>query len=140
MKLYEVPVPQQYDVVLAGIASPRDENLYQATRAPIYVGQASTQLKIVRHRHTPSSSDRMSRRSGAPSSRESKMKRWAWTMAAGPTYSGRAQNEGQELVQAAQRMRSANERKSKRSSEKEVYPYPRLSHPYRSASWEICSR
>ena len=32
------------------------------------------------------------------------MKRWAWTIAAGPTYSGRAQNDGQELVQAAHRM------------------------------------
>lgn len=40
--LYEVPVPQQYDVVLAGIDSPKDENLYQATRAPTYVGLAST--------------------------------------------------------------------------------------------------
>ena len=48
-------------------------------------GQASVQLKIVRHRHTPSLSARISRRSSAASSRESKMKRWALTMAAGPT-------------------------------------------------------
>ena len=59
-------------------------------------GQASTQLKIVRQRHTPSSSARISSRSSAPSSRESKMKRWALTIAAGPTYSGWAQNDGQE--------------------------------------------
>jgi len=41
-QLYEVPVPQQYDVVVANIDSPKDENLYQATRAPTYVGLAST--------------------------------------------------------------------------------------------------
>jgi len=46
MKLYEVPVPRQYDVVMAGIASPKDENLYQATRAPTYVGLAS--MPVVR--------------------------------------------------------------------------------------------
>ena len=67
-------------------------------------GQASTQLKIVRQRQTPSSSDRISSRLGRASSRESKMKRWAWTIAAGPTYSGRAQKDGQEEVQAAHRM------------------------------------
>ena len=67
-------------------------------------GQASTQLNMVRQRHTPSSSASISSRSAAPSSRESKMKRCAWTMAAGPTYSGLAQNEGQEDVQAAHRM------------------------------------
>ncbi len=42
MKLYEVPVPQDYDVVVAGVSHLRDENLYQATRAPTYVGLAST--------------------------------------------------------------------------------------------------
>src|SRR4051812_3308835 len=47
-------------------------------------GQASVQLKIVRHRHTPSLSARISSRSSPPSSRESKMKRWALTIAAGP--------------------------------------------------------
>ena len=48
-------------------------------------GQASVQLKVVRQRHTPSASDRISSRSSAPWSRESKMKRWALTIAAGPT-------------------------------------------------------
>src|SRR3954469_15134496 len=57
-------------------------------------GQASTQLKIVRQRHTPSLSARISRRSLAASSRESKMKRCALTIAAGPTYDFCAQNEG----------------------------------------------
>ena len=47
-------------------------------------GQASTQLKIVRQRQTPSLSARISRRSSAASSRLSKMKRWALTIAAGP--------------------------------------------------------
>ncbi len=39
--LYEVPIPQQYDVVVAGIGSPKDVNLYQASRAATYVGLAS---------------------------------------------------------------------------------------------------
>jgi len=42
MRLYEVPVPHQYDVVVAGVTTPRDENLYQAARAPIYVGLSPT--------------------------------------------------------------------------------------------------
>ena len=41
-QLYEVPVPQQYDVVVAGVGSPKDVNLYQASRAPTYIGLAST--------------------------------------------------------------------------------------------------
>jgi hypothetical protein len=45
-------------------------------------GQASVQLKMVRQRHTPSRSFRMSSRSFAFVSRESKMKRCAFTMAA----------------------------------------------------------
>ncbi len=61
-------------------------------------GHASVQLKIVRQRHTPSASERISSRSAAPSSRESKMKRWAWTMAAGPTYAGWLQNDGHDVV------------------------------------------
>ena len=48
-------------------------------------GQASTQLKMVRQRQTPSLSARISSRSSAASSRLSKMKRWALTIAAGPT-------------------------------------------------------
>jgi nickel-dependent lactate racemase len=40
-QLYEVPVPQQYDVVVAGIGSLKDVNLYQASRAATYIGLAS---------------------------------------------------------------------------------------------------
>ena len=40
-RLYQVPVPQQYDVVVAGIGSPKDVNLYQASRAATYVGLAA---------------------------------------------------------------------------------------------------
>ena len=40
-RLYEVPVPQQYDVVVAGIGGPKDVNLYQASRAATYIGLAS---------------------------------------------------------------------------------------------------
>ena len=39
--LYEMPVPQQYDVVVAGIGGPKDVNLYQASRAPTYIGLAA---------------------------------------------------------------------------------------------------
>ncbi len=48
-------------------------------------GQTSVQLKVVRQRQTPSASERISSRSWPPSSRESKMNRWALTIAAGPT-------------------------------------------------------
>ena len=47
-------------------------------------GQDSVQLNVVRQRHTPSTSLRMSSRSAAPSSRLSKMNRCALTIAAGP--------------------------------------------------------
>ncbi len=67
-------------------------------------GQASVQLKIVRQRQTPSLSARISSRSSPPSSRESKMNRWALTIAAGPTYDGWAQNDGHDDVHAAHRM------------------------------------
>ncbi len=40
-RLYQVPVPGPYDVVVAGIGGPKDANLYQASRAPTYVGLAS---------------------------------------------------------------------------------------------------
>jgi len=43
-QLYQVPVPGQYDVVVAGIGGPKDANLYQATRAPTYIGLAATPL------------------------------------------------------------------------------------------------
>jgi nickel-dependent lactate racemase len=32
-ELYEVPVPQQYDVAVAGVCFPKDTNIYQASRA-----------------------------------------------------------------------------------------------------------
>jgi nickel-dependent lactate racemase len=40
--IYEVPVPQQYDVAVAGVGSPKDANLYQASRAPSYLFFAPT--------------------------------------------------------------------------------------------------
>jgi nickel-dependent lactate racemase len=36
-KLYTVPVPHQYDVVVAEVGFPKDSNLYQASRAPSYI-------------------------------------------------------------------------------------------------------
>jgi nickel-dependent lactate racemase len=35
--LYEVPVPRQYDVAIAGVGFPKDANLYQASRAASYL-------------------------------------------------------------------------------------------------------
>jgi nickel-dependent lactate racemase len=35
--LYEVPVPHQYDVAVAGVGFPKDANLYQASRAASYL-------------------------------------------------------------------------------------------------------
>ncbi len=32
-ELYEVPIPQQYDVAVAGVGFPKDTNIYQASRA-----------------------------------------------------------------------------------------------------------
>jgi len=32
-QLYEIPVPQQYDVTVAGVGFPKDRNIYQASRA-----------------------------------------------------------------------------------------------------------
>jgi len=40
--LYEVPVPQQYDVAVAGAGFPKDVNLYQASRAASYLFFAPT--------------------------------------------------------------------------------------------------
>jgi nickel-dependent lactate racemase len=40
--IYEVPVPQQYDVVIGGVGFPKDANLYQATRAASYLFFAPT--------------------------------------------------------------------------------------------------
>jgi hypothetical protein len=67
-------------------------------------GQASTQLNTVRQRQTPLASAMISSRSSWAWSRESVMKRCAFTMAAGPTYEASDQKTGQEVVQAAQRM------------------------------------
>jgi len=41
-RLYTVPVPHKYDVVIAGVGFPKDANLYQASRAPSYVFFAPT--------------------------------------------------------------------------------------------------
>jgi nickel-dependent lactate racemase len=35
--VYEVPVPNQYDIVIGGVGYPKDTNLYQASRAPSYL-------------------------------------------------------------------------------------------------------
>src|SRR5438093_1995604 len=67
-------------------------------------GHASTQLKIVRQRHTPSASAMIWSRSSPAWSRLSKMKRWALTIAAGPTKSGFDQKDGQAVVHAPHRM------------------------------------
>ena len=40
--IYEVPVPQQYDVAVAGVGFPKDANLYQASRASSYLFFAPT--------------------------------------------------------------------------------------------------
>jgi nickel-dependent lactate racemase len=40
--IYEVPVPQQYDVVVGGVGYPKDANLYQASRAASYLFFAPT--------------------------------------------------------------------------------------------------
>jgi lactate racemase len=40
--VYEVPVPQQYDIAIGGVGFPKDCNLYQASRAPSYLFFAPT--------------------------------------------------------------------------------------------------
>lgn len=40
--VYEVPIPQQYDVAIGGVGYPKDTNLYQASRAPSYLHFAPT--------------------------------------------------------------------------------------------------
>src|SRR5699024_6601733 len=67
-------------------------------------GHASVQLKVVRQRHTPSRSLRTSSRMSPPSSRLSKMKRWAFTIDAGPKYWPSVQYTGQDVVHDAHRM------------------------------------
>jgi len=41
-QVYEVAVPQQYDVVIGGVGYPKDANLYQASRAASYLFFAPT--------------------------------------------------------------------------------------------------
>ena len=41
-RLYTVPVPHQFDVVIGGVGFPKDSNLYQASRAPSYIFFAPT--------------------------------------------------------------------------------------------------
>src|SRR2546421_5604152 len=67
-------------------------------------GHASVQLKTVRQRQTPFLVFRTASRSSAASSRLSKMKRCALTIAAGPTNSLFVQNGGHDVVHAAHRM------------------------------------
>jgi nickel-dependent lactate racemase len=40
--IYEVPIRQQYDIVIGGVGYPKDANLYQASRAPSYLFFAPT--------------------------------------------------------------------------------------------------
>ena len=40
--VYEVPIPQQYDIAIGGVGYPKDSNLYQASRAPSYLFFAPT--------------------------------------------------------------------------------------------------
>jgi nickel-dependent lactate racemase len=40
--VYEVPIPHQYDIAIAGVGYPKDANLYQASRAPSYLFFAPT--------------------------------------------------------------------------------------------------
>ncbi len=41
-QVYEVPIPQQYDVVIGGVGYPKDTNLYQASRGASYLFFAPT--------------------------------------------------------------------------------------------------
>ena len=43
-KLYEVSIPRQYDVAVAGVGFPKDENIYQASRAASYLFFAPTSV------------------------------------------------------------------------------------------------
>jgi len=40
--IYEVSIPQQYDIAIGGVGYPKDTNLYQASRAPSYLFFAPT--------------------------------------------------------------------------------------------------
>ena len=41
-KVYQVPIPHRFDVAVAGVGYPKDENLYQASRAASYLFFAPT--------------------------------------------------------------------------------------------------
>jgi nickel-dependent lactate racemase len=41
-QIYEVPIPRQYDVAVAGVGYPKDVNIYQASRAASYLFFAPT--------------------------------------------------------------------------------------------------
>jgi len=41
-RIYEVPIPRQYDVAVAGVGYPKDVNIYQASRAASYLFFAPT--------------------------------------------------------------------------------------------------
>jgi len=43
-ELYEVPIPHQYDVAVAGVGFPKDANIYQASRAASYLFYAPTSV------------------------------------------------------------------------------------------------
>jgi nickel-dependent lactate racemase len=43
-ELYEVTIPRQFDVAVAGVGYPKDENLYQASRAASYLFFAPTSV------------------------------------------------------------------------------------------------
>jgi nickel-dependent lactate racemase len=45
-QLYEVPIPQQYDVAVAGVGFPKDANIYQASRAASYLFFAPTPVVL----------------------------------------------------------------------------------------------
>src|SRR3954447_25479977 len=79
-------------------------------------GQALEQLNVVRQRKTPERWLRISRRSPAAWSRESKMNRWAFTIAAGPTNDELPQYTGHDVVHAAHRMHLVVSSKRSRSS------------------------
>ncbi len=42
--IYEVSIPQQYDIAIGGVGFPKDANLYQASRAPSYLFFAPTSV------------------------------------------------------------------------------------------------
>ncbi|MBN1314275.1 MAG: nickel-dependent lactate racemase [Anaerolineales bacterium] len=43
-QVYEMPIPRQFDVAVAGVGYPKDENIYQASRAASYLFFAPTSV------------------------------------------------------------------------------------------------